>query len=403
MTTGELALSSVRQWPFWSPNTLREVSDCIAQNGAYTVDTHPAIEEFEAAFSELHGGATALMCGSGTAALAATYFALGLGAGAEVLVPTWTFRATVTPLLLLGFKPVFCDVDEAGLLDLKDAAARCSRRTEAVVVTHWNGALANPRAVEEFAATRGLAVVFDASHAHSAEWSGRSVASFGDAAAFSCGTTKAISGGMAGVVASNNARTYERAIAFSQPKGRCLRQVRTSRVRRWGEVGFGTNFRATPVAAVLAQEHLGLLEVRHHLRARNFTALGELLREFFPEVCLPCRAPEASRGSWYKYQVTFDQRGKSRDRLVSLLQENGVDARIPTRPLHWFPLWNEMFGEGAVNTNVGGELPMADRLAAEVVEFPGLQLYEDGEPILHTWRRAFEKVAEGMRNAEGEN
>jgi dTDP-4-amino-4,6-dideoxygalactose transaminase len=147
-----------RLWPWWSDHALAQAATALGRGEAYTIDSHPAIDRLETGFAERHGARFGMFCASGTAALAAAYFALGLSPGAEVLAPTNTFRATVTPLLALGYRPVLCDADTHGNVDLADAARRIRPETEGVVVTHLNGHPVDLDAARRFAEDHGLAL-----------------------------------------------------------------------------------------------------------------------------------------------------------------------------------------------------------------------------------------------------
>ena len=130
-----------KHWPFYSARVEERIIERIRTGNIYAIEVDSLVEEFEEHFTRNYcSDSYGIFCGSGTAALFAAYFAIGLEYGAEVLVPTNTFRATVTPLFLLNLRPVLCEADPTtGAIDLDDAEARVTPRTQALVVTHLWG------------------------------------------------------------------------------------------------------------------------------------------------------------------------------------------------------------------------------------------------------------------------
>src|SRR5437868_12792314 len=214
----------LRLWPFWSADVRRRVLERIAAGDLAATDVDRYITRLEKLVRQrLAPGCHVLACGSGTAALASAYAALGLAPGAEVLVPTLTFRATVTPLLALGLRPVLCEADAAtGGIDLEDAGLRVTGRTEALVVTHMWGRPVPLDAARALTDRHGLALVEDCSHAHGTRYWDQPVGSMADAAVWSLGTTKMATGGTCGVLATRDHALFERAVVFGQPKHRAL-------------------------------------------------------------------------------------------------------------------------------------------------------------------------------------
>src|SRR5690348_5567892 len=95
------------------------------------------VADFEQKFAAMTGSSFALAMNSGTAALHSAYFAVGVGPGTEVIVPTYTWHSTATAVLQCGAVPVFCDIDPRTLtLDPEDVARRISQRTKAICAVH---------------------------------------------------------------------------------------------------------------------------------------------------------------------------------------------------------------------------------------------------------------------------
>jgi dTDP-4-amino-4,6-dideoxygalactose transaminase len=145
-----------------------------------------AVSQFEQEWAAYCGTAHAIGVANGTDALWLTLRALGIGDGAEVIVPTNTFVATAEAVVHAGARPVFADVDPDTLLvSVASIAAAITPRTRAVIVVHLFGQLPDMDAILELASAAGIQVIEDAAQAHGARWRTRRSGSFGVASSFS--------------------------------------------------------------------------------------------------------------------------------------------------------------------------------------------------------------------------
>lgn len=392
----------MRLWPFYSDAAAEQVTALIRAGSLAAMVKTPEIASCEAQLTEaLAPTHEALLCTSGTAGLATAYAALGLERGSEVLVPAHTFRATVTPLLMLGLRPVLCDCDpKTGNIDLADAERRITARTQALAVTHVWGRPVPLDTARELADRRGLALVEDCSHAHGVHWRGRPVGTVGDVAVFSLGTTKMVSGGMAGAVLTGDRGTFERAVAFGQPKHRGLADVQQPALRALLETGVGNNFRVSPIAAVLVADHLTRLPATLALRERNLAAVTEHAR-LLPGLEPVATGPDRTAGTLYK--LHFRWRGRaSADDVVALLRGLGVRVRRPQAGLHRTPLFQrpELLAAfpsvPSFDACDPAAFPQTDRFLTDLVEFDGLDLYEDDPQAVARYARAFQTAADRL-------
>jgi dTDP-4-amino-4,6-dideoxygalactose transaminase len=340
-------------------------------------------------------GRHVLATGSGTAALASAYAALGLSAGAEVLVPTLTFRATVTPLLQLGLVPVLVDADPAtGGLDVADAAARLSPRTEALVITHLWGRPADPDAARAFADRHRLALVEDCSHAHGTRFQGRPVGSVGDAAVWSVGTTKMASGGLGGILAAPDPALIERAAVFGQPKHRTRAKEAGPVLAALAQTGVGHNLRPSPVHAVLAADHLDRLAPILGLRNTRQHGFESLLAASGTGWETWARAAGHTHGALYKWHA----RHRDPEHVVEVLARAGVRARRPAPGLHRLPAFCDpdlarALLPRALRPVAQGPFPGADHLTDTLVEFDARDAYDPDADPLPGYAAALERAA----------
>ncbi|MFE7664901.1 DegT/DnrJ/EryC1/StrS family aminotransferase [Streptomyces celluloflavus] len=341
--SGSVTAAERLLWPWWSEGALETVRWLLEEGDmAAAGPVHPQIGECEQiASAVLAGGRPVMMCDSGTGALETAYAALRLEPGSEVLVASASFRTTVTAMLPQRLVPVLCDVDPVtGAIDLRDAAARLTPRTAALTVTHLWGRPVPLDAVREFCDRHHLALLEDCSHAHGARWRGRPVGTAGDVAIWSTGTWKPVSGGRGGLLTTADRTVWERALVLAQPKHRALR-VRDEVLRALAETGAGHNRRATPIAAVLAADHLRRLPHTIAIKNERTAAVERLLAEHLP-VLVPLPAPAGlTSGALYKWHWRLHDTDLDTGAAARALRTAGVRASRPARPLHQAPLFTD--------------------------------------------------------------
>lgn len=156
----------------------------------------------------------ALATTSGTASLMAALAALEIGQGDEVIVPGYTFIATMSAVRLCGAMPVLAEIDESLTIDPEKLDALVTPRTRAVIPVHMLGNPCEMDAVMAFAKRHNLYVLEDACQACGASYRGRRVGTIGDIGAFSLNVFKTITSGDGGAVVTNDDALYERAFGF---------------------------------------------------------------------------------------------------------------------------------------------------------------------------------------------
>src|SRR5262249_19990749 len=146
--------------------------------------------------------ADALLCGSGSLALAVALAACGVGHGDEVVIPSFCCTAVVPPILNLGAVPVFADVGAELNVTAANVEDAWTQKTKAVIVPHLFGNPADIEAIEKISRSRNIAVIDDAAQALGATINGRPAGSFGDVGIISFGAEKVCSGIGGGVAVS---------------------------------------------------------------------------------------------------------------------------------------------------------------------------------------------------------
>jgi dTDP-4-amino-4,6-dideoxygalactose transaminase len=270
------------------------------------------VEAFEREFAGYCQASECVGVASGTAALALSLIAAGIGAGDEVLVPGHTFIATALGVLHAGATPVFCDVQgDTGLIDPDAAAALVGARTAAVIAVHLYGQVCDMQRINALAERHGLFVLEDAAQAHGARCDGGRAGSLGGAAAFSFYPSKNLGAlGDGGAVCTGDAQLAAR-----------VRELRDLGRRGKDEhVVVGYSERLDGLQAALLRVKLPHLETWNAARRGHAARLRDGLPD---ELVVLGERP----GTPCVYHV-FPVRHPARDRLAELLRAEGVQVGL---------------------------------------------------------------------------
>ena len=236
------------------------------------------VAEFEQSLAKLVGATHAVATSSGTAALRTALAALGVGCGDEVIVPAFTFIATVNAVVVAGAVPVFAEVDDSLGLDAADVAARITPRTAAVIAVHLENVACDLDVLLSRTDAAGIPIIEDAAQAMGVVYRGRPVGSIGALGAFSLQLEKNATSGEGGAVTTSDPDLYLRAARYQDQGG----QFVTSHMGERGgdlDVPFvGENLRMTEIAGAIAGVQLtklpGLLDAMRANRRILATTIG---------------------------------------------------------------------------------------------------------------------------------
>ena len=334
-------------------------SSWISSTGAF-------IDQFEGEFAALCDTKGALSVCNGTVALHLALLGLDVRSGDEVLVPSLTYIATANAVRYVGAEPVFIDVDsKTWCIDPKLLEASITRRTKGIIAVHLYGHPADMDAINHVAAVHGLWVVEDAAEAHFARYKNRPTGGLADLGIFSFYGNKIITCGEGGAVTVNHKRLEVRL--------RTLRGQGMDPQRRYYFPVTGYNFRLTNVAAALLCAQLQRREEILMSRKRVFTAYEELLAGI-PGIGFQPIAPWAERARWlFSITVAASEYGRSRDELMELLAEKGVETRPFFLALHKLPPFREE------SQRRGEVLPHTDALSESGMNLPTFSALTDSQ------------------------
>jgi len=222
---------------------------------------------------EFLGAEYALPHINGTAAIHSALFALGIGPGDEVIVPSLTYWATVMPVLACNGIPVFAESDPQTLnIDPEDFKRKITSKTKAVVIVHLCGLPCEMDEIMGIAREHNIKVVEDCAHCHDAEFKGKKTGTIGDISCFSYQATKLVPGIEGGMLVTNNREYFERAVALGHYE-RLPGLPKDSKYRKYQHTCFGYKYRMHPLSAAILRIQLKKFDKLSNRRNANLNFL----------------------------------------------------------------------------------------------------------------------------------
>ncbi len=372
------------RWPLYGEAEEKAVVELL-RNPSYT-----PIDQLEAEWKSFVGAPHAKAFCNGTCALTSMFSALALPPGSEILVPSYTFFATVAPMRFFGLVPVFVDINPRTLnFDLEDAKKRLTKNTRAVLPVHWIGLPADMDAICEWAREKGLIVLEDAAHAHGAKLQGRRMGTWGRMSIFSFQTTKPLPGMEGGMGLYQDAADYDRANVLSDYQVTGMDE--NSAYHKYYGSGLGLKFRMHPLGAALVRSQLVGLDERNAAGATQVRKLNDRLVQLpgLYEQTSGRKDMERIHYSWNMLFIDEKEAGMTRDQAVNALVAEGVKtSSFGYRLQHKLPLYAEAQWWHHLPTIP--ELPGSEKANATAIPLP---YFTSEQPeLVEQYVKAFEKV-----------
>lgn len=316
-------------WPHFDRDEIEAV-DRVLASGKVNYWTGQEGRRFEEEFAAFAGCDYAIALANGTVALELALYALGIGAGDEVIMTSRTFIASASCVVMRGATPVMADVDAVSQNITADTVrAVLTPKTKAIIAVHLAGWPCDMDPIMDLARERGLKVIEDCAQAHGATYKGRPVGSIGDVAAFSfCQDKIMTTAGEGGMLTTNNPEVWKRAWAYKD-HGKSYDAVYNRPHPpgfRWFHEAFGTNWRLTEVQSAIGRLQLRKLEGWVALRRAHAATLTACLSHL--KGLRVTQPPEWVRHAYYKYYVFVRpealQPGWDRDRIIEAINAEGV-------------------------------------------------------------------------------
>lgn len=357
--------------PVLDGNEKKYVNECL--DSTWISSAGEFLGRFERQFADYCGVKHAIAINNGTTAIHLALVAMGIGAGDEVIVPTLTYIASANAVTYCNAVPVFVDCDARTMnIDVDQIESRITPRTKAIMVVHLYGHPVDMAPVIEIARKHGLAVIEDAAEALGAEYRGTRVGGIGDCATFSFFGNKIVTTGEGGMVTTNDDELAKKLRLY---RGQGMDPTR----RYWFPV-VGYNYRMTNVAAAIGVAQMERIDTALANRARLARWYDEALADLGDALELP-HTEDYARHSFWMYTVMLRKGGENeRDRLMQVLDQDGIETRPVFYPMHVLPPYLED----------ATPYPVASDVAARGINLPTHE---------HVTRADVDRIAAAIRQA----
>jgi dTDP-4-amino-4,6-dideoxygalactose transaminase len=320
-----------------------------------------SVFDFEDRIKELLGVKNIVAVNTGTTAIHLVLDSLDLKRGDEVIVPSFTFAATIQAIIACGATPVFCDIESDTLnMDATDMKKRITARTKAIMPVHYGGLSCDMDEILKTAKERNLRVVEDAAHAFGSSYKGRMIGSFGDIACFSFDPIKNITCGEGGAIATDDDE-----ISGVMKKKRVLgidkdTWSRFGQKKDWFYSVNMTGFRYH-MSNINAAIGLVQLEKLDRFLSRKKEIVQRYDNSFTGVDGIEMLKRDYEGTAFFSYVIKVKEK---RDELMEFLKERGIGSGVHYIPNHFQPLFKDY----------RVVLPVTEKVWQEIITLP---LYYD--------------------------
>lgn len=310
-------------WPIVTESDEQELTR-VYLSGKWSKDE--VTKTFERRFSERTKVKHTLLVSNGTVSLEMILRGLGIGYGEEVILPPYTFIATLSSILFTGATPVFADIDPETYNICPNAVeSKITEKTRAIVAVAVGGCPPSLDKLTELAERKSIHLIVDAAQAVGAKWNGKDIAGYGAAASFSCQNSKNLNSGEGGIITTND-DTLHRAIC--------------SMLDGIHEKYFTDN-NVTEFQSAILHTQLDKLDDEIIKRERMAAYLDARLNQL-PFVGPIKREKEVTVNAYHLYLMRFDseklaEKGLTRDIVLRAVYAEGIPVTGGYMPLYTFP------------------------------------------------------------------
>lgn len=313
---------------YWNRSDVKAVSDVIKRGNYWAIG--PEIETFEKQLSKYMSSKYVVCFNSGTSALYSLLLAYGITSG-EVIVPSFTFIATVNTVILTGAKPIFADIETETMgLDYEDVRSKLTPKTKAIIPVHYGGRVCRDiKKIYELAEKRGIIVIEDNAESFGAKMDGKMSGTFGHAGMSSFCQNKIITTGEGGMANTDDEDVYKKLLLI-RSHGRVNDKEYFSKISDASYVEAGHNFRMPSICAALGISQLKKIKTIIDLRRE----IGQFYDERLKDVSQVNIIPELSNQEnvYQLYSILVDS--CLRNKLQKYLIKKNVYTKVYFYPIH---------------------------------------------------------------------
>ncbi|TAE73897.1 MAG: DegT/DnrJ/EryC1/StrS family aminotransferase [Bacteroidetes bacterium] len=366
---------------------------------------HWKTREFENQLAQFNGVKHALACSSGSTAVAIAMAACGIGLGDEVIVPPFTYIATVEGALLAGALPIFAEIDETLCISPEGLKKAITPKTKALVLVHMCGSMAKIEEIMQICEANNITIIEDTAQGLGASYKGKPAGTFGKVGTFSFDFFKIITCGEGGAMITNDTNLYHRADQFSDHGHDHIGDNRGAE----GHPLIGFNYRLGEMNAAVGVAQMRKIDYILAQQRKNKKILHDTLAQF-PEITFR-HIPDVN-GDAATFMDFFLPNEELTRKAVKALIEEGVPALTGVQ--YWYdnnfhyiknwehlrnltsaaPIYANIVPTPQDYNNYKEYLPITENLMARLISFVVKVAWTDEQikDLTTKITKAFEKV-----------
>jgi perosamine synthetase len=345
--------------PFLGKEEKEYVNDCLRTNWISSRGTY--VDKFEKKFKKFVKSKYVSTCSNGTAAIHLALLSLDIKKGDEVIVPTFTYVATVNAIKYVGAKPVFVDSKiNTWQINEKKILEKISKKTKAILLAHLYGQTCDIDAIKIISKEKQIYLIEDCAEAFGTYYKKKHVGAFGDIATYSFFGSKTITTGEGGMVVTDNKKLIQKV-------NRLKNQGLTKNKNYYHDI-VGYNYRMTNICAAI-----GLAQVE---KANEILTLKKKI--------FNCYKKHLNKNSKYLLKETKDTKSSfwlvsillppkvNRELLISNLKNKGIEVKPTFCPMHTLPMYRQKINRFPVSIALGNHglnLPSSPNLTKAKIIF----------------------------------
>ena len=322
-------------------------------------------QAFEPEYAQSTGSLQALAITNATAAMHLAYLALGVGPGAEAVLPSLTFVASASAISYTGAMPVFADIESPDWLCLSPRAveAAITEKTKAIMVVHYAGYACDMPAILEIARQHKLRVIEDAAHAVGASLDGKALGTWGSVGCFSFFGNKNLTTAEGGMLVTDDPEIAEKVRILRSHGMTTLTWDRfKGHASTYDVVAQGYNYRMDELRSALGREQLKRIPSGNARRGETVRLYRELLAQEVPSIRVPF-AEERGPSSYHIMPVLLPS-GADKHAFMEQMKQQGIQTSWHYPPVHRFSVYKEAYASRP------NPLPVTDEVAQREVTLP---------------------------------
>ncbi len=345
--------------PNLSGNEKKYVNECL--DSTWISSKGKFVSEFEEKFAEYIGVKYAAGVCNGTVALHLALITLGIGPGDEVIVPTFTYIASVNAIAYTGAVPVFVDsLPDTWQISPEDVKRKLTPKTKAIMPVHLYGHPCDMDPLVKLAKENNIFIVEDCAESFGAKYKNQNTGTFGDISVFSFFGNKTITTGEGGMIVTNDKTLFDRAVHF---KGQGLAKHR----EYWHDV-IGYNYRMTNICAAIGLAQLERVEPIIKQKRK----VADLYKKYLKNISVNFQQEDKDVFHIYWMFTILVNKNEDREPLREHLKLNGIETRPAFYPVHTMPMYADRYQKHPVAEDLawrGINLPSYPDLCEDDIKF----------------------------------